>query len=82
MCMFEIVKKCKIALPAQDQVADERYRIVLWFTVMLAVLQETTSAEKKVEILYSSRGYFSASQVSLDMLCYFKVKNVKSEDLQ
>ena len=36
---------------------------------MLAVLQETTSAEKKVEILYSSRGYFSASQVSLDMLC-------------
>ena len=25
--------------------------------------QETTCAEKKVEILYSSRGYFSASQV-------------------
>ena len=26
--MFEIVKKCKISLPAQDQVAGERYRTV------------------------------------------------------
>ena len=26
--MFEIVKKCKISLPAKDQVSGERYRTV------------------------------------------------------
>ena len=26
--MFEIVKKCKISLPAQDQLSGERYRTV------------------------------------------------------
>lgn len=32
--------------------------------------QETNSAEKKLEILYSSRGFFSASQAATLLLCY------------
>ena len=39
--MVEIVKKCKISLPAQDQVSGERYRTV-GPLVMYTGLQEIT----------------------------------------
>ena len=42
---------------------------IMYHFLSLFHLQETTCAEKKVEILYSSRGYFSASQVSTGPSC-------------
>lgn len=56
---LEVTKMAKDAMPdAQfNQLLDR-------------INQETNSAEKKVEILYSSRGYFSASQAAALLYCY------------
>ena len=38
------------------------------YFIYILFLQETTSADKKVEIVYSSRGFFNAAQVGYLLL--------------
>ena len=43
--MFEIVEKCKISLPAQDQLSGERYRTVGSLVLFLAHLSRRLIGE-------------------------------------
>lgn len=56
---LEVTKMAKEALPNH-----------LFCQLVDRINQETTSAEKKVEILYSSRGFFNASQAATLLYCY------------
>ncbi|XP_052234188.1 uncharacterized protein LOC127846731 [Dreissena polymorpha] len=56
---LEITKMAKDAMP------DELFNLLVD-----KINQETSSAEKKVEILYSSRGFFSAAQATILLICY------------
>ncbi|KAL4234433.1 hypothetical protein ACF0H5_006080 [Mactra antiquata] len=50
---------------AKDSMPD-----ALFSQLVDRINQETTSAEKKVEILYSCRGFFNAAQATTLLLCY------------
>ena len=44
--MFEIVKTCKISLPAQDQVSGERYRTIAPLVIHLYFLKNKIEREQ------------------------------------